>query len=444
MTILDLLHEDKITTQYGASTHGGEYKSPCPACYGTDRFCSWPNRQDGVKRTWFCRGCNKGGDDIEYLRHSRNMSYSQACAYLGVQPATVRQRHVYFHQPELSTRKVTQPTELWLKKAETFVAWAEEQLLTYLDAPVWERLAGLQEETIRRFRLGFNSEEHFRSREEWGLKTIVKDDGTPKKLWLPVGLVIPHVANGKIVQVKIRLGDSEKNIPYLNLQAETPCFIPCSGDVFVVVESDLDAILLWQEVRDLAGVVSLGSVTNPDKEAVNLLRKAKGVLIALDSDEAGGKKAWQWWTKHFPNAKRCMIPKRYGKDPGEAHKNGLDLRMWVKLGLESLGLKQAEDSILNEEKNLVTKSDLLNYKVKAIESRAYELGWKQEQLWNTEGYYDKQGLICFLEEHKNIGEVTERFIEIYWTNVHGQKIVHKYYNHNIDQPWLKYGKHKKG
>jgi len=77
-------------------------------------------------------------------------------------------------------------------------------------------------------------------------------------------------------------------------------------------------------------------------------------------------------------------------------------------------------------------------KVRAIEPYAISLGWKRDQLFNTYENYAELGLVCYIKDFRNIGEVTKEFIELYWTDVHGQKKVHRFCNHNIDLPWRKH------
>ena len=39
---------------------------PCPECGGKDRFRVWPGKGEGGE--WWCRGCNLGGDVLQFLR----------------------------------------------------------------------------------------------------------------------------------------------------------------------------------------------------------------------------------------------------------------------------------------------------------------------------------------------------------------------------------------
>jgi len=99
----------------------------------------------------------------------------------------------------------------------------------------------------------------------------------------------------------------------------------------IVVESELDAILLHQEVSAV-GVVALGSVSyRPDYETDYFLKKADLILGALDSDLAGARESLSWWKMEYSNFKRW--PAVCGKDPGEMFHQGIDLNLWVQAGL---------------------------------------------------------------------------------------------------------------
>jgi hypothetical protein len=107
-----------------------------------------------------------------------------------------------------------------------------------------------------------------------------------------------------------------------------------TGPAWVIIESELDGLLLAQEAGHLAGVVSLGSVTNrPDAETDRTLKAADLLLIALDSDPAGASESRKWWKRIYRNGKRWLVP--IGKDPSEAFQRGLNLRAWVMAGLLS-------------------------------------------------------------------------------------------------------------
>ncbi len=340
MTLIDLLNQDGIPTRRVSGTNGGEYAGPCPSCGGTDRFRAWPG-QGETGRFW-CRACGKQGDAVQYLRDFRGLSYLEACHFLGREPKNrhipirgrgMKQAHTRPSSPTWEPREYPSPGEAWTEKAGRFVAWAEGKLWTDQgkETRAWLHGRGLSEETIRSFHLGWNPGDLWRDRGTWGLPEKPGKDGKPKKLWLPLGLVIPKIREGRVVRVRIRRPEGEPRYYLVPGSESGPLIIP-GGQACAVVESELDAILVHQDAGDLVTTIALGSASlRPDRAAMEVIRGAETVLLALDSDDAGARQAWQEWTPRFPNAQ--YWPTIYGKDPSEARQNGLDLRAWVEAAL---------------------------------------------------------------------------------------------------------------
>jgi hypothetical protein len=268
------------------------------------------------------------------------MSYVEACHYLGKEP--IYSNSQYRSKPELqhATWKPEPPKpappEIWQEKAGYFVETAQKVLwsnagIHYLS---WLKGRGLNPETIKKNRLGFNPQMFYRNRSSWGLENKVQPNGKPSWIWLPVGLVIPTFEDNKVVSIRIRQhdpSDSGSRYALVSGSLNSPK-ISGEAECIVVVESDLDAMLVLQEAGDLVSVLSLGSVIGrPDSEITRNLQNARLILISLDKDQAGAKVSWEWWTKYFKNAKRW--PSVRGKDPCEAFQNGLDIRSWIIAGL---------------------------------------------------------------------------------------------------------------
>jgi len=95
----------------------------------------------------------------------------------------------------------------------------------------------------------------------------------------------------------------------------------------VIVESALDAIILYQEAGDLVHAIAMGSAQNkPDAYLKALMSKATDTFVCMDYDNAGFEAA-KWWKDKFPAVKICFIPK--GKDVGDYHIEGGPVRNWV-------------------------------------------------------------------------------------------------------------------
>ncbi|MBU4232758.1 MAG: zinc-binding protein [Proteobacteria bacterium] len=348
MNILDLLQADGVYVKRVATTKGGEYSGPCPLCQdGKDRFRVWPEQGDGGR--WWCRQCGRSGDCIQFLRDYRKMGFRDACQYVG--------REVTSPTPSLSGRKAartiweprvtTAPTDLWQERARRLVEESEnwlfhpsifgQKMLGWL-----KERRGLSEETIKKYRLGLIPINRWEGHEQWGLEPDLKEDGTPKKIWLPRGLTIPLCLDGNILRIRIRRpkmdlksGDDRRYQTIRGADSRAMLLEP-HRDIQVVVESDLDAILVVQEAQGLVGAVSLGTAgKTPDKEAVAVFRRSRLILVSLDSDDAGAKAAWRWWLNHFPQARRW--PPVGGKDPGDMLLAGMNLRTWIEAGIDEYG-----------------------------------------------------------------------------------------------------------
>ena len=110
----------------------------------------------------------------------------------------------------------------------------------------------------------------------------------------------------------------------------------------VLVESILDAVLVWHEARNVAAAVALtGATKKPDAGSAAFLRAAPLILWSLDFDEAGTK-AWAWWREIFPGV--MAWPCAVGKDPGDMLKAGVPIRLWVEAGIAEAekGARQGE------------------------------------------------------------------------------------------------------
>ena len=348
INVLDLIREKGIDPKKVAGTYGGEYQSPCPACGGNDRFHVWPEQNNG-QGSWWCRQCEKSGDAIQFLRDFCGLSYQDACAKIG------RTLHDDFryqtpHPPRSSKpagsntyqpQPIQPPAEKWQERATLFVNWAHDRLLENKHRLSWLKKRGIAKDTVRRFRLGWNpgkdgEDRLFRPRETWGLKTIVKENGRKKVLWLPIGLVIPYFQGDQIRRIRIRRPKKYlkkiKSKYYILPGSVMDCMLTRPGSrAYMVIESELDAILCDQEAGDICGAVALGSSSaKPDVGAAQELAAAALILLALDYDMAGAK-AISWWQEQYPQVERWPAPE--GKDPGEAYQEGVDIAAWIRSGL---------------------------------------------------------------------------------------------------------------
>lgn len=371
MNILELIEDVGLEPKRKAACHGGEYCSPCPFCKaGDDRFFIQPYRQGWTGGKFQCRVCGKCGDAIAFLRQFYGMSYQEACARLRIEPK--KRSGIRASRPAHKLQVADDPSELWKNKAQIFVEWAHAQLKRYPESVNLLHARGFTDDSIDRFRLGFNPGEKrrdifgereerrdiFREREDWGLAHELNEKGRPKKLYLPIGITIPTFSEQEgVLKVKIRRtayekemeiykqkieeGENPTNKPqkYNSTSGSKECpsiygdtSLPC-----LVLESELDALLVQQEASDLVFCVALGGSTKPlDADTDRLIRSSPLALFLPDFDRAGAI-AWVKWQKMFPDICRILTPE--GKSAGDAYLAGIDLRAWIGETIEAINKK---------------------------------------------------------------------------------------------------------
>jgi len=366
MNILQMVEQKAIFPRKVSTAKGGEYHSACPACGGEDRFHIWPAQ--GEDGTFWCRGCDQGGDAVKYLRIYEGMSCGAAHAALGRACVSTTCPKIDSclkgkgnggkrkegntaapPKPRLQNWKpgaAECPGDLWREHAGKIVEAAHATLLASPEKLAYLAGRGLPLEAVQKDRLGWLEKDTYRAREAWGLPTELREDGKPKKLWLPKGIVIPYLVDGELHRLRIRRDE---------LQNPTDAryyWVPGSGNdvvvinpgarAFVVIESDLDGLMVDHAAGDLVGVIPLGtSDAKPKETAAQILAAAISILVALDFEprrnqktgqlENPGGKAAKWWCATYPQARRWPVPTE--KDPGEAYAAGVDIRAWILAGL---------------------------------------------------------------------------------------------------------------
>ena len=253
------------------------------------------------------------------------MTFPEACSFLGregTRPSTLAGSRPA--KPQWEPRVTTAPTDLWQERARRLVEESENWLFqpsTFAQTMLgWlKERRGLSEETIKEHRLGLVLIDRWEGHEQWGLEPVLKDDGTPKKIWIPRGLTIPLWQDGKIYRIRIRRPKfalrSEADPRYYLLRGSDTRAMILGTDkpVSIIVESELDALLLHQEAGDLVNVISLGNAqTRPDQQAADLLKPSRLILVALDADQAGAKESWQMVEGALPPGVQVAASGRQG------------------------------------------------------------------------------------------------------------------------------------
>jgi hypothetical protein len=240
-------------------------------------------------------------------------------------------------------REVEAPPALWREKAAAFVEHSVQRLQ---ESP--ERLAelaawGISAETALKCRFGWNDRDKWPPFTAWGLPREENAQGKEKKVWLPEGLVMPAVRGGQVLKLKIRRPNPVtpwgEMLKYWEVKGGANGLFHVYGNplnrVWVVLETERDAALVWQHVHDLGiGAMGNGGASKrPGGHVADILTRARVILNAMDFDKAGATNSYRFWQEEYPVTVRWPAPPSMGKDVGEAVQNGLDIRQWVLDGL---------------------------------------------------------------------------------------------------------------
>lgn len=326
--LLELAAQAGLQPSREASTGGGEYGASCPVCGGTDRFRIWPN---GSGRYW-CRRCDTKGDAIDFCRKFLGMSFGEAKTRCG---DCSEKRYEPIKGMKISPIRV--PSKSWAQKAEELVTSCCKRLSIDPAALSFvKHKYGLTTETVSRFQIGWCSEKRFYRRSEWGIEE------TESRTWicLPKGIVIPFfLGDGSISKIKIRQADWKDRDPfgkYFEVPGgsnRTAIYGFLMNQYAVVVESELDAICLCQEIGEFCTCVATGGVNKrPDSETIEWLKSRKLILYSQDFDDPG-RENFGWWMSNFSNV--CAWPAEIGKSPVDSFVlHGIDLQAWWRAGIE--------------------------------------------------------------------------------------------------------------
>ena len=361
---------------------GPEYHGPCPGCGGEDRFHVWPEQHPGRGGSYWCRQCGKAGDGIQFLRDFGGLTFKDACSAIGKElddkfnsksfRAPWKSTPILPKTPvpglrrgsEMKPRECEEPPLKWQIQARKYIDQGNTALMSNPAAlEKLERERGITPATAQSFNLGLLLPRpggrlpcRFSSRALWGLppKTGAKK---PDSLWLPRGLIIPATNINQVNETDTPIvnATADQVSGFSRIRIRRPALdivnggskyfiIPGSGmaplllldqqPAVVVVESELDAILIYQEVGALCGVLALGnSSARPDHTTAARLNELPLLVLAFDNDPAGDEAAdrWQQWYSH---TERLILPAGI-KDPGELHQSGADLKEWIIMALPS-------------------------------------------------------------------------------------------------------------
>lgn len=346
--------------EYGNFTRkcSNEYSSPCPKNgLGEDRFVLIIENDGKIR--WFCRGecrdCGKQakngmryGDDIDYLRLFSGKSFQEACEIVGRKPVLKKEVNPQQHyslcptladmRPKTVFQNEQYPSEDWIRATNAVVRHFHSNLLMNNEGLSYAKERGLTVETCKRFQIGWAERDCYPPANKWGFPDELNENGNPKKLFIPKGLVIPTFRGDRVVSATVRRPGWTKDSPFpkyyqFRTNGDGDLFFVAGGKgPVVLVEGILDAILLYQHTNGaFTGVAENGATKTPSIEVMNFLKNAPIVFLSHDNDESGRKAIERWLRYDGLNAFPFRVP--VGKDLGEFIQAGGNVQDWLDEGM---------------------------------------------------------------------------------------------------------------
>lgn len=245
----------------------------------------------------------------------------------------------------------------WQAEAKAIVGYAESVLWS-VDGRLaldWLRRRGLEDRTIRKFRLGFTPE----PLRTPSLEILPFRDGRPQSAWLPRGVVIPWLRPGSWYESR-DLGDGADPGPRwvgLNCRRladdvdgpllEGPKYSTLTGSTrgyaypwptldasqghppAMILEGEFDALLAEQAVGHLVYATTTGGAQQtPHLSALEALGYCPWWLVATDHDDRGDEAAMAWFERDRDKYRRLYLP--HGKDLSEYVVAGGDVCAWLR------------------------------------------------------------------------------------------------------------------
>lgn len=301
-----------------------EFAGPCPWCGGDDRFIVWPFQGSGGR--FLCRRCDSKGDAIDLLR-DQGFSFAEAKNRIEGE-VNLRVEQLIRKKP----RKTKVDHEKWRNAAKDFLRKSSANR-----CQEWLELLKqrhLSEETAIRFGIEWNPTDLYLPSIDWGVES-------EKKLRIPAGLLVPAMQKEAVIGIIVRCRDRINNPKYWQVKGsglENLVFGKVGLPV-VIVESHLDAYLIWQEASDLVAVISLSGTSKEfDPVSLNYLKNADQVFISTDFDSTedhdlgAGQTAYLELLSKLPEA--TYLPTPVGKDPCEMVSLGVSIRKWLEIGIK--------------------------------------------------------------------------------------------------------------
>ena len=319
------------------------HSSRCPIHHGNNPTAFHVYRtQDGLERYHCFTNCTEGsngGDAIAFYMRWRQVDFKTAVTELAQRAGIVSNGNGPRHEPRtakpvarvLIDQPDEPPSETWRARGKVFVDYARGELWKSTEQCARDYLMidrGLDENTIRKFSLGYNPRDLFDDPAKWGQDA--------QRVWCPRGIVIPHTLfvnvrrplPGDALAARIGAVKDLKETKFAGVRGgRRGLFGSITGKpVVMLAEGEFDTMLAHQAASEFCDVATLGGARHRlDSHDAALLAGASIIVAVLDDDEAGQRGA-AYLASVTPRVVTVIPPDH---DLTDAWKRGVNLRSWL-------------------------------------------------------------------------------------------------------------------
>jgi DNA primase len=325
---------DAVGNHIKLEKNGDRYVGFCPfhSNTNTPAFTIYPDQQ-----SWWCYGCNKGGDIFAFLMEAENKEFNELIReYAEKFDIVLRQLSPSERQRFAYHKRLYKVLEAATDIFHTHLMWSPDAV----GARVYLEHRGLRSETLTEFRVGYAPDSW-----DWLYKQLIAKGFSEKDI-ITAGLakarrnskgaydyfrnriVFPIQTNGKIMGFGGRVMGGSDGAKYVNTP-NTPVFskrrtvyglvqarptIRERGAV-VIVEGYMDVLGLHQ--AGYKNAISIMGITLSKEQAELLSHHAKRAIVALDPDEAAEIAIERLRLERFTDLDLYIASLPGNKDPDE-------------------------------------------------------------------------------------------------------------------------------
>lgn len=230
--------------------------------------------------SWYCFGCNAGGDAIAWMQQYHKMSFAEALKALGGEPDKRPVRAL----PRYISAPAAPPPLNWQADAWHIIERAQDELWSESGAQAREYLErrGFAPKTLDLWQIGYVPGAF----DEWVRW---------HNLSVPCGILIPWVTGGQVWALKVRRSHGDPK--YLMVKGSNTSgvylgatILSASRKPLVLIEGEFNALSVWQAANKWVSVISPGSASGIiDYRWWGHLATLPEILLVADKDQAGDK-----------------------------------------------------------------------------------------------------------------------------------------------------------